>query len=515
MAETFSKGAKFADGPQGCPPGEIEVGMDGQQQLNALSVTFRRSRRCEADLAIERVSTGVPGLDKIMAGGFRRGSAYIIQGPPGAGKTVLANQFCFSRALEGGRALYMSLLAESHDRMLAYMSDMAFYDASFVPGYLQYVSGFGVLEREGLPGLLKLMQHEIKRHEASAVVLDGIFIANSNVSEGEYRKFVHELQGIAAYTNCVLVMLTHQDRRADSPEHTMVDGWIELNDELEGFRSYRTIQIRKHRGSGILRGKHQFRINEEGIGVFPRIETSLERQALTQAPTARIGTGVRDLDGMLGGGLTEASATLVLGPTGSGKTTLGLHFLMEATPEAPAIMLGFYETPAGLVRKAASVGFDLEKGVASGAVEIVWCPPSDNVVDELAWALVEKVGARGAKRVVVDGVVAVRDNLVLAERLPSILNALNRQLGGLGATVLYTSELREMHAPECLPSDEVSMIVENVMILSYLRREDALRRTLSVLKLRDSSFDPRAKEFHIGPSGIVFGADLQFSAEGA
>lgn len=463
---------------------------------------------------IERFPSGVPGLDRLLAGGFQRGSAYIIQGPPGAGKTVLANQFCFSHARVGGTALYMSLLAESHDRMLAYMSEMGFYDSAFIPGKLQYVSGFGVLEREGLPGLLKLMQHEIKRYNASAVVLDGVFVAQSDVSEGEYRRFVHELQGVATFTNAALVMLTHQTRRMDSPEHTMVDGWIELCDELEGFRSYRTIQVRKHRGSDILRGKHHFRITDSGLSVFPRFETSLKSDAATPTSARRITTGIADFDAMAGGGLVDASSTMVLGPTGSGKTTFGLHFLAQATADAPAIMLGFYETPARLERKAASIGLDIERALKSGAIEIIWCPPSENVVDEIVWSLVEKVRARGARRVFVDGIVALRDNLIARDRLPFVLNALNRQMAELGASTLYTSELREMHAPDLLPSDEVSLIVENVVILSYLRRDDALRRTLSILKLRDSDFDPRSRQFHVGASGLVFGPDPQIGQAG-
>lgn len=398
--------------------------------------------------------------------------------------------------------------------MLDYMSEMAFFDRAFVPENLQYVSGFGLLEREGLRGLLKLLHHEIKRHQATAVIIDGIFVAQSNVSEGDYREFVHELQGVASYLNAVLVMLTHQNRNSACPEHTMVDGWLELCDELDGFRAYRTIQIKKHRGSGILRGKHLFRISANGMSVFPRIEASLQEKPLTEAPTSRALTGVPGLDKMLSGGLPEGSSTMVLGPTGAGKTTFGLHFLAQSTPEAPGIMLGLYESPARLSKKAANVGLDLNAAVASSAVQIIWRPPSENAVDELAWEIVDKAKALGAKRVFVDGVVALRDNLIARERLPYLINALNIQLSEIGATVVYTSEIRDMHTPDVLPSDEVSIMVENVIILSYMRQEKALRRTLSVLKLRDSDFDPRAREFHISKTGIVFGLDPQLSQRG-
>ncbi|MFN3352164.1 MAG: ATPase domain-containing protein [Brevundimonas sp.] len=458
---------------------------------------------------IERFSTGTGGLDELLCGGLLRGSAYIVQGPPGAGKTILANQFCFAHIRGGGRALYMSLLAENHDRMLAYLAPMAFYDPSAVPGALQYVSGYGTLEREGLPGLLKLMHHEIRRHRATAVVLDGVFVAQSNASEAEFRKFVHELQGVANFANATLVMLTHQSRPEGSPEHTMVDGWIELRDELKSFRSYRTIQVRKHRGSAILQGRHPFRITDGGVVVFPRIETTLREGPRSSSTTGRVATGVNDLDRLTHGGWPDASATLVLGPTGAGKTTLGLHFVSQATPEEPALMLGFYETPARLEAKAQMIGLDLKALCRTGALEVIWQPPSENSVDDLAWRLVERAKARKAKRVLLDGVVALRDNLIFAERLPYILNALNAYLRELGAAVLYTSEIREMHSPGRLPTDEVSLIVDNVLLLNYRREEGLLRRDLSILKLRDSGFDPRARQFHIGPRGIAFGSDPQ------
>lgn len=464
---------------------------------------------------IEKLPSGDWGLDHLLAGGFHRGSAYIVQGSPGAGKTILANQFCYSHVRGGSKALYISLLAESHHRMLSYMGDMRFYDPSLVPEYLQYVSGYGVLEREGLPGLLKLVQHETVRHGASVVILDGIFVAHSHVTDAEYRKFVHELQGIVSHLGSVLLILTHQDRRPHSPEHTMVDGWLELRDELKGFRSYRSIQVRKHRGSPMLSGRHLFKISDRGLAVFPRIEAlKLPQTAQSESP-ARMSTGIEALDRITGGGLVGASATLIMGPTGTGKTTFGLHYLTQASADAPGVMLGFYESPARLTAKAASMGLDLQGAVDSGTIDLIWYPPAENLVEELAWKLIEHVKATSAKRVFIDGISALRDNLIAPERLPLMLNALNAQLAELGASVMYTGEVRAMHFPEAMPSDEISLFVENVIALSYMHNDQELSRTASVLKLRDSSFDPRANEYFIGPGGIQFGSGPGADRDGA
>lgn len=466
-----------------------------------------------ADKMIERMSSGNWGLDRLLAGGFQRGSAYIVQGPPGAGKTILANQFCYHQVRAGGKALYVSLLAESHARMLAYIGGMRFFDEAFLPRSLQYVSAYNVLEREGLAGLLKLMQHEMKRHQACAVILDGIFVAQSSVSEADYRKFIHELQGVAGFADATLLILTHEDRPANSPEHTMVDGWIELRDELAGLRSYRTIQVHKHRGSARLGGKHLFRISEDGLSVFPRFEAVWAAAPGTaNAPSGeRISTGIAALDAVVEGGLVAPSATLVLGPTGSGKTTLGIHFLAEAAAQSPAVMLGLYENPGRIVSKAASIDSRLGEALDSGIVELIWRSPAENTGDEVVWHLLERVAQTGAKRVLVDGIEALRACLIVPERLPHILNALNGRLAELGASVLYTSETAQMHSPERMPSDEISLMVENVILLSYLREERALRRTLSVVKVRDSGFDPLTHEFHIGPHGIEFGPDPMLS----
>src|SRR5436309_2316566 len=77
---------------------------------------------------LERIASGITGLDRIIQGGFLRGGVYLISGPPGAGKTILANQMAFHHVAAGGRAVYMTVLAETHARMLAHLRPLAFFD---------------------------------------------------------------------------------------------------------------------------------------------------------------------------------------------------------------------------------------------------------------------------------------------------------------------------------------------------------------------------------------------------
>lgn len=456
---------------------------------------------------IEKISTGVEGLDRLTGGGFLRGSAYIIQGPPGAGKTILANQFCYAHVRAGGRALYMSLLAESSARMLNYVSQMAFFDQSYVPERMEYISAYGVLEREGLPGLLKLVQHELKRCNATAMVLDGTFVAQSLASEQEFRSFIHTLQGVAGLAGAVLVMLTHQARDVGSPEHTMVDGWIEMNNDIADYRAIQTIQVRKHRGAPILGGRHLLRISASGVEVFPRIESCIGDTPPQIPPASNISTGLPDLDHALGGGIPSESATLILGPTGSGKTTLGVYFVAQATVEAPALMFSFYESPARLRARARQLGFDLDRLADQNVLRLLWLSPAELVVDEVAHGIVQHAKAIGAKRVFVDGIVALRDSLVFRARLPYLINALSLQLRDCGATVIYTQESAEMEVDSVLPTDALSAMVDNVMVLNISRRHHTAQRYISVVKMRDQHFDPRIQPFHIGEQGLALGLD--------
>lgn len=115
---------------------------------------------------LRRVPTGVSGLDRVLHGGFLEGGVYIIQGAPGAGKTIFANQACFAQARSGNKALYVTLLAENHARMLQHIRPLAFFDEALIPDGVAYVSGFHLLETEGLDGLMTLLHRrcEIGRH---------------------------------------------------------------------------------------------------------------------------------------------------------------------------------------------------------------------------------------------------------------------------------------------------------------------------------------------------------------
>ena len=457
---------------------------------------------------LARMTSGIAGLDTILNGGFLRGGIYIIQGPPGAGKTILGNQVCYDHVAAGGRALYVTLLAENHDRMLMHMGQMRFFHREEITRSIEYISAFRILEEEGLKGLLTLIRREIQGRKISVLILDGLVAAeHSAPSELEFKKFIHGLQTQAGVTDCTMFLLTSGGENSISPEHTMVDGLIELSDEQYGWRSVRDLSVRKFRGSAYLRGRHAFRITANGVEVYPRIESLLSEPSRDPGGERRqVTTGSTTLDQMVGGGVTAGSTTLIVGPSGSGKNSLGLPFLSAASEAEPGLHFGFFESNARLLVKSDCLGFGLRKLIKEGVVELMWQPPTEDLIDALAQQLLDSVRQRKVKRVVIDGLTGFQRLSTNPDRIPPFFTALVNELRGLGATTFATLEVSDLIGPIArAPVSELSTIADNLMLMRYVEMHSRLYRLASILKVRDSDFDPLLREFIIGRNGIVVG----------
>jgi circadian clock protein KaiC len=218
------------------------------------------------------------------------------------------------------------------------------------------------------------------------------------------------------------------------------------------------------------------------------------------------------LDLLAGGGLPEGSVTLVAGPTGSGKTTLGLHFLAQASAQEPALHFGFFETEDRLRRKASSQGIMLPDG-GSGALTVRWRPLGENLLDRLAHELIDEVRGRNVKRLFLDGFGGFERAAVHHQRLIEFFAILMNQLRALRVTTVATWELREIaglniHAP----TGELSALLDNLIVLRQFEENHELERSFSIQKMRESAFDAGAHRLEFSASGLVIGDRLSASA---
>lgn len=454
----------------------------------------------------DRISSGVVGLDDLTFGGFIKGGVYLFMGPPGSGKTILGNQICFHHAKEKGSVVYVTLLAESHSRMIGNLRGIEYFDEELVARSIHYVSGYNALEKDGLKGLLLLIAGMVREKKATMLMIDGITtIGDMDESKLAFRKFTHELNTYIATSGCTAFLLSSLEGHHSNPEHTMVDGILALHHKHLGVRTLRQVEVRKFRGSDHLKGKHYFSINDDGIKVLPRLE-SIRVKPAKAYPVVETKEcfGIKELDKMLGGGVIPHSITTVIGPAGTGKTILGLHFLnCGAINNERGLFFGLYESPSEILSKARALNIPLDKHVENKDIEIMWHPSIEQEIDELGEALINAVIRTNAKRVVIDGVDAFRYSTNYKKRLSRYMVALIMKLKTLGVTVLLVEEtalFQERHERQIA---ELSALNENLLFLQQTQDGSELARTVSILKIRNAVYDSTVRELVIGKNGIT------------
>lgn len=455
---------------------------------------------------LARVSTGIPGLDAVTGGGFLQSGVYILQGTPGAGKTILANQIVHRHVAAGGRVVYVTMLAESHGRMLQHMEAFSFFDAASLPDKVYYVSAFDALRSQGLKGVVDLLRHEMRSRQAGIVVLDGLVMAASAAhSEEELKLFVSDIQAHSTLTGSTTLLLTSEDpERPVSAEQTMVDGILLLRERAFGPRRERNIEVVKFRGSSTLRGNHAFQIGADGITVYPRLETARRDHAQDSVLPVGVSTGVPGLDGMFDiGGYGKGSITAVTGPSGAGKTALSLQFVAQATAADKALYFSFYESPELLLRTIEMLGLPRPD---PAAVEFLWQPFGETVLDRMAAQLLERVEVTGASRVVIDGLGGLMAAPAFPERGGPFVAALANALRRLGATTLVTVEESEASGSRVVDTPTMSALADATLQIR-VQTERRIRRFIAIRKARTSRCDLRVRELVLTSTGIGIGPE--------
>jgi circadian clock protein KaiC len=463
--------------------------------------------------ARDRILTGVPGLDLLLGGGLVAGGVYLVMGRPGTGKTTLGNQACFTHGANRQRAVYVTLLAETHARMLRNLTSMAFFKPETIGASISYVGAYLVLREKKLVGLLSLLRRVLADEKPSLLVLDGLTTAAAlGEPESALKEFVAELQVLSDMSRCTTIVLANMNAaNAAGAEHSMVDGMIELTLDRTAQRTVREIEVLKFRGGEHMLGRHEMEISNDGVVVRPRTELLLARRTEVSRATLyrRMSTGIANLDAMLHGGLLQSSATLLLGFSGSGKTLVTQHFLdAGAKKQEPGLYFGFYEPPERLVEAAEHVGVPMRGSVESGIVNIIWQPALRFGLDALAERMLDDVRKRAVKRVVIDGIDGFRQGAAYPERTIRFVTALTNELRALDVTVLVTEETQKLFGPEVevrIPG--LSALVDNIIFLEYMGVGAELKRLLSIVKQRGSGYDGNVRELLITDRGIELAPD--------
>ncbi|HZI05330.1 MAG TPA: ATPase domain-containing protein, partial [Archangium sp.] len=302
---------------------------------------------------------------------------------------------------------------------------------------------------------------------------------------------------------CTTLVLTNQQENVADPQFAMVDGLLVLEIQSRGLRVVRTVEVTKLRGEAQLLGRHTFDINENGLAIYPRLE-SLYPHPPQEELERRLGLGVARLDEMMRGGVLPHSSTLLMGSPGIGKTLLGLHFLESGARQGePGLYYGFMETLPRLLAKAAGVGLELRPWVDSGRLVVETRAAVETLPDALAHELLGLVERHRVRRLVLDGLDSLLQDPLEPKRAQGFLTALVNVLRSRGVTCLMTQQTQVLIGPQLETTlEDMEGIVDNILLLRYVELRSQLYRMLSILKMRESDYQPALREFSISTRGI-------------
>ena len=278
----------------------------------------------------------------------------------------------------------------------------------------------------------------------------------------------------------------------------MADGIISLATERMSERTLRLIEVTKLRGSDFRSGRHTYRLSTDGITVFPRLADPL-REDDYRLSEDRISSGIAPLDTMLAEGYSPGSSTLVAGPSGIGKTLMGLHFIFSGAANGePGVIASLQENPIQLEKVARGFGWSLD----NERVAVMYRSPNDVYIDEWVYQLLDLIETTGAKRVMIDSLSDLQYATPDPIRFREFIYSLTQRLSRAGISPIMTSEIPDLFHVGRLAEYGISHLSDNVILLQYLRAESRLLRTVTILKSRASAHDPAIREFEITPDGI-------------
>ena len=485
--------------------------MKKQNSATSLNLS-RKVVNLPGKVKINKLPTGVRGLDDILGGGIPEFSFNVIAASPGCGKTTLAHQIVFANATPKRPALYFTVLGEPALKMLRHQQQFSFFDETKLGSAIRFLNLADVLQATGAEGVLEEIINQVTSAQPAIVVVDSFRTLALQASSGGTKTFEMQslIQRLAQFltswqATTFLVGEYAEPEMRNDPLFTLADGLIWLWQVLERNSVVRKMQVVKLRGQPTVPGLHTIRITEDGLQAFSRT-LGLVTSKTHQPRTRRLSIGIPELDVMLGGGLLEGDSLLVAGPSGTGKSALATQFIAEGLRRGEAgIIAVFEERPEGYAQRAESFGLNLKKPQNTGTLEILYLRPLDLSVDETLREILDAITRVGAKRLVIDSLVGFEMALAPGFRA-DFRESLYRMIGaltGAGITVLSTVEVEDTFQAMPFSHYAISFLTDDIIRLRYVEIDGQLRKVMVVIKMRGGNHSKDIREYVITDQGVV------------
>jgi circadian clock protein KaiC len=454
------------------------------------------------ELTEDRASTGVNEFDMLIDGGFPRGSLVLMAGEAGSGKTIFSAQYLYhgaSKFAEPG--IYVSF-AENRETFLGNMKKLNMdFQRLEQEGKFKFLDYATITEKAVTETLTNVLS-EIDRLKARRLVIDP-FTALAQAFKGpiDGRIAVHTILGkMLRQAGCTTLLIAEKTSGVRQIglgiEEFVADGFVLLTLSSEGGHLERRLQVIKMRGTRARKEGVRYDIKENGITIYQPPQVKPAKEIYNK----KLSTGIKGLDEMLGGGLPQASVTMVAGASGTGKTTIALHFILEgAKRNERGLFISLEEPETKLIRYGNGFGWDMNGFLEKGLIGIKHLTLNRDNVNEQFLRVNDLLGQLQPARFVIDSVTSI-ERAMPKDEYVEYMKTWNASLAADGVTFLFTAP-SETTTP--VTDTEISTLVDNVISLRDLELDSTLKRALTVFKARGLAHDRDIREFEITPKGVM------------
>lgn len=467
---------------------------------------------------LERIKTGIAGLDDILSGGLPQGHLYLVEGDPGTGKTTLALQFLLEGTRKGENVIYVTLSESKRELQQVARShgwpaeQLSIYE--IVPpqedltAEAQYTV-FHPSEVE-LADTITAILEQVDRSKPQRVVFDSLSELRMLARDPlKYRRQILALKRHFAGRNCTVLLL--DDRTAEGSQdlqlQSIAHGVIMMQSLERDFGiKRRRMEIRKLRGSPFREGFHDYIIKTGGISVFPRLIASEHKPGFLRK---NVPSGWKELDALFGGGIDTGTSTLFMGPAGCGKSTVAMRYAVSsAQRDEKSVVFTFDEAVPTLIERAKSLGMEISPLLANGKLEIHQVDPAELAPGEFVAHVRRMVEEQHLRVMVIDSMNGFLNAMPHEQFLAMQLHELLSYLGQQGvATILTLAQhgfIGEMRSPI-----DVSYLADAVLLFRYFEFDGEIRQALSVVKKRSGPHERAIRELRFGHEKIAVGESLK------
>lgn len=462
-----------------------------------------------------RISTGIAGLDDILGGGLTPQRLYLVEGSPGAGKTTLGLQFLLDGAARGESGLYITL-SETTDELIAVAASHG-WDIGALSIY--ELAGDDELDLDSQQSVFHPSEVELGETTRNVMnrvdELRPVRVVFDSLSEVRllaqnplrYRRQILALKQFFAARACTVLLLDDKTAQSDQHLHSIAHGVISLEQIAREYgKERRRVNILKMRGIRFRGGYHDYTLDTGGITMYPRLIAAEHTADFTPELAS---SGSDGFDALLGGGLVRGTNTLVVGPSGIGKTTLTTRCLLAALERGEPTAYYLFDEGLGTFHaRSLQLGLDLRPYLASGLLRVHQIDPAELSPGEFSQMLRDAVEQRATRFIAIDSLNAYLQAMPGEQFLTLQMHELLSYLNQKGVTTVMILGQHGLIS-EARTDVDLSYLSDNTVLLRFFEAGGKVRRAISVIKSRTTEHAQSIHELQLGQGGVRIGAALE------